>query len=154
MPSDSNGQANTEHLRSAGGVVLAMVEDACYTVVLHRREPAEWRLPKGKLRPGETPRQAAVREVEEETGIRAHAGELLGTTEYDYMDPKTGQMIHKRVLFYLMPVIERQPVKLENTTFDQSRWLALAEAQRLLTFPAEQHIVQKAAGLCDFRSGD
>ncbi len=145
MPNDSNGQANTEYLRSAGGVLIVISNHTRYTVILHRREPAEWRLPKGKLRPGETPRQAAVREVYEETGIRAAAGQLIGTTEYDYVEPKTGQGVHKQVLFYLMSVPRREVIQVEEATFDEGRWVSVAEAQQLLTFPNEQHIVHQAA---------
>lgn len=145
MPSDSNGQANTEHLQSAGGVLVVISNHARYTVVLHRREPVEWRLPKGKLRPGETPRQAAVREVYEETGIRAAAGQLVGTTEYDYVELETAQVVHKQVLFYLMSVPRREPIQVEEATFDEGRWVSVAEAQRLLTFPNEQRIVHQAA---------
>ena len=50
-------------LVSAGAVVLAGPPEQPLVALIHRRSPAEWRLPKGKLKPGETPRQAAEREV-------------------------------------------------------------------------------------------
>ncbi len=65
-------------LRSAGGVVWRSGASGLEVLIIHRQNPAEWRLPKGKLEPGETPEEAAVREVHEETGIQADVEKLLG----------------------------------------------------------------------------
>lgn len=134
----------SSHLLSAGGVLIALVGNTPYTVVLHRRNPDEWRLPKGKLHPGETSRQAAVREVQEETGIIAPTRDLLGRTEYEYRDPKTNQKVHKQVVFYLMPVAKPQTIEVETQTFDQGLWVSAGEAQRQLTFAAERRILREA----------
>ena len=131
-------------LLSAGGVLIALVGSTPYIMVLHRRNPDEWRLPKGKLRPGETSRQAAVREVEEETGIIAPARDLLGRTEYEYRDPETNQKVHKQVVFYLMPVAKPRTIDVEAQTFDAGLWVSASEAQRRLTFAAERQIVREA----------
>ncbi len=135
---------STHQLRSAGGVLIAVVNGTAYTVVLHQRSPDEWRLPKGKLRPGETPREAAAREVEEETGITARPRERLGEIQYQYIDPETNQQVHKQVVFYLMPVAEAKTIDIESKTFDQGLWMSANEAQTRLTFAAERRIVQAA----------
>ena len=140
-------------LRSAGGVLITVVANTPYIVVLHRRNPDEWRLPKGKLRAGETPQQAAVREVAEETGIGTEAHELLGTTEYEYREPQTDQMVRKQVTFYLMSLPEQQSIQIESRTFEEGLWLPAPEAIELLTFPAERRIVQQAVARLARQSG-
>ena len=64
--------------RAAGGVV---VRDG-RVLVVHRPRYDDWSLPKGKLRLGESWEAAAVREVEEETGLRCELGELVGGMDY------------------------------------------------------------------------
>ena len=59
----------TRSVRSAGGVLARREADGSLSVLLGRRGPL-WRLPKGKLEPGESDEQAAVREIAEETGER------------------------------------------------------------------------------------
>ena len=75
-----------EQLLSAGNVLVTVVGDTAYTVALHRCSPDEWRLPNGKLGPGETPRQAAIREAAQETGLAAEPQELVGRTDYEYVE--------------------------------------------------------------------
>ena len=140
-----------EQVVSAGGVLVADVGGRPHIVVLHHRRD-EWRLPKGKMLPGETPRQAAVREVVEEAGIAADPCELLGQTEYEYWDPQTNRKVRKRVLFYLMPLPGEQTITPEGPTFDEARWVPLAESQSLLTFEGERRIVRQAAARMACRS--
>ncbi|HEX7526450.1 MAG TPA: NUDIX domain-containing protein, partial [Gaiellaceae bacterium] len=65
-------------VRAAGGIV---VRDGSVLLV-HRPKYDDWSFPKGKLEEDETWQAGAVREVEEETGLRCEAGELVGTTRY------------------------------------------------------------------------
>ena len=67
-----------------------MVRDGRVAVV-HRPRYDDWSLPKGKLDPGETWEQAALREIEEETGLRCRLEDELETTHYFVGDrPKPG----------------------------------------------------------------
>jgi 8-oxo-dGTP diphosphatase len=72
---------------AGGGIVWRQGEGGGVEIVLvHRLGYDDWSLPKGKLDPGETEAQAALREVEEETGLVCRLGREVGTTSY--RDPK------------------------------------------------------------------
>lgn len=85
---------------SAGGVVYRAV-DGRIEVQLIRDRFGKMTLPKGKLEPGETAEQAALREIEEETGIAGEIVAPLLTVQYHYDKPETGR-IDKTVHYYLV----------------------------------------------------
>jgi 8-oxo-dGTP diphosphatase len=118
------------HVRAAGGVV---VRDGQVALV-HRPKYDDWALPKGKLDPGESWEDAAVREVHEETGYRCALREELSPVEY--IDPKGRP---KTVRYWRMDVLEGhfEP----NDEVDQLRWLALDEALACLTYDHDRDLV-------------
>ena len=93
-------------------------------LLVHRPRYDDWTLPKGKLDPGETFEQAALREVEEETGVRCRLGRELPDVHYDNKDRP------KLVRYWLMEVEGRgfEP----NDEVDEVRWLC--EDAELLTY--------------------
>jgi 8-oxo-dGTP diphosphatase len=117
---------------AAGGLVLRDGEIA----VVHRPRYDDWSLPKGKLDKGEDFQQAALREVEEETGLRCRIDRELGDTSYhDRKDrPK------------LVRYFEMRPEGGEfspNDEVDELRWLAPAEALELLSYDFDRELVGK-----------
>ena len=123
-------------VRAAGGVV---VRDG-QVLVVHRPRYDDWSLPKGKLEDGESWEAAALREVEEETGV---AGRLLAELDDDHYTDRKGRP--KRVRWWHMaPVAEglRDP----DDEVDEVRWVSLADALDLLTYAHERRLV---AGLSD-----
>ena len=86
---------------SAGGLVVdAAGTSAALIGRLDRRGRLLWSLPKGHLEEGETAEQAAVREVEEETGIIASVRAFLGSIDYWFV--AEDRRIHKTVHHYLL----------------------------------------------------
>lgn len=121
-------------IRAAGGLVLRREEGRLEVVVVHRPKNDDWTLPKGKVEPGETEAACALREVEEETGLRCRLGAPLGVTEYadDHGRPK-------RVAWWVM-----EPAGgdlLGGTEADEARWVGLAEALRLLTYETDRELL-------------
>jgi 8-oxo-dGTP pyrophosphatase MutT (NUDIX family) len=127
---------------SAGG---AVVRDRDVIVVVPVKRDARRRrvlgLPKGHLDEGETEEAAAIREVAEETGVRAELIEKLGDVEYTY--ERRGRQRDKRVAFYLF---EYRSGSLEDHDheIEDARWMPLEEAARELTYPGEREIVRRA----------
>jgi 8-oxo-dGTP diphosphatase len=110
---------------AAGGVVLRGMTKPRIAVVRLRREKA-WVLPKGKLLPREHPRDAAVREVAEETGYDVSVHELLGSMSY------VVEARLKIVQFWLMRAAGR-PVRALADDVKEVKWLPLPQAVEALT---------------------
>ena len=120
-------------VEAAGGVVL---DDEGRVVVVHRPRYGDWSLPKGKLDPGESFEDAALREVEEETGLRCSLGDELDPVRY--RDNKDRPKI---VRYWLMSV-EHDPGFVPNDEVDELRWVTPGEAAELLTYPHDAELVR------------
>lgn len=107
--------------------------------LLHRRSSDEWRLPKGKVHPGETLEQGAQREVAEEVGLPVALGPCLGETHYTYAGGAGS--VRKRVVYYLARLDSPRPLTPEAPTFDRAEWVPSEEALRLLTWDTERNVV-------------
>ena len=116
---------------AAGGIV---VRDRLVAVI-HRPKYDDWSFPKGKLDPGESFEDAALREVEEETGLRCSLGRELPSTEY-----RDSKGRPKLVRYW-----EMTPVAGEFTPtneVDELRWLGPAGALDLLTYRRDQELLR------------
>jgi 8-oxo-dGTP diphosphatase len=120
-------------VEAAGGVVL---DGAGRVLLVHRPRYDDWSLPKGKLDPGESFEEAALREVEEETGIRCRLGAELEPVRY--RDNK-GRL--KLVRYWRMEV-EHDPGFVPNDEVDELRWVPTGEAVALLSYPHDAELVR------------
>jgi 8-oxo-dGTP pyrophosphatase MutT (NUDIX family) len=127
---------------SAGGVVFRRTPTG--PVFLLIRDPYDnWGLPKGHVERGETARDAALREVSEETGIHhLDVHEELGTIDWYFREG--ADLIHKYCHFFLMETdsAETQPQLEEGIS--ACLWLPLAEAVRTLTYDNARSILEAA----------
>jgi 8-oxo-dGTP pyrophosphatase MutT (NUDIX family) len=127
---------------SAGGVVVR--GDEVVVIVPTRRAADGSRvlaLPKGHVDPGETPVQAAQREVREETGIVAEPVGELGQTRYWYR--RGGHTIGKEVSFFLFEHVGGDTADHDDEV-EEVRWIGLEQAERELTHVAEREMVALA----------
>lgn len=98
-------------------------------------------LPKGHIDPGETPIEAAQREVREETGIVAEPVCELGEARYWYR--RDGRTVPKAVSFYLFSFQSGDTAD-HDEEVEEVRWLELAEAELTLSHAAEREMVALA----------
>jgi 8-oxo-dGTP diphosphatase len=126
-------------VKAAGGVVRR--EDGNIAIV-HRPRYDDWSLPKGKLDPGESWEDCAVREVWEETGLRCELGEELSPTFYD---DRKGRA--KAVRYWLMTPTEDAEEFEPNEEVDELRWLPASEATELLTYEHDIDLAQEVSDL-------
>ncbi|TCO57042.1 NUDIX hydrolase [Actinocrispum wychmicini] len=117
----------------------AVVWRAGALAVVHRPRYDDWTLPKGKLDPGETIAQAAVREVDEETGHQVVLGRHLNTVRY----PVRGSQ--KRVDYFAATVTGGafHP----NEEVDELRWLTVAQAREILSYPQDRTVLDEFSRL-------
>ncbi len=134
-------------VRAAGGVVWRPDPDGGAQpriVLVHRPKHDDWSLPKGKLGPGEHPLVAAVREVREETAVRAVPQTRLPSVCYQVVG-RDGAEVDKTVEYWSMRAVayrDRPP----DREVDDVRWVTPAEAARLLTYRHDRQVVRAFVG--------
>jgi 8-oxo-dGTP pyrophosphatase MutT (NUDIX family) len=127
---------------SAGGVVVR--GDQIVTIVPTRRAADGARvlaLPKGHVDPGESPVEAARREVREETGVLAEPVCELGESRYWYR--RDGRTIGKSVAFFLFSYVEGD-IADHDDEVEEVRWMDLEQARVALSHEAEREMVSLA----------
>jgi 8-oxo-dGTP diphosphatase len=116
---------------AAGGVVIRDGKVA----VVHRPKYDDWSFPKGKLSSGESFEEAALREVEEETGLRCELGRELPSTRY-----RDAKGRPKLVRYWEMT--PRGGEFTPNREVDELRWPSLAEAERMLSYEHDRELLR------------
>lgn len=136
---------STRQQVSAGGVAFRKGYFGIQVALILVSEPPRWQLPKGHVDAGETPEQAALREVREEAGIECRLLGPLETIEYWFYVPHEGKKVrlHKFVHFYLMQY-KAGDVRNHDEEVREARCVEIAEAIRMLTFRSERQVVEKA----------
>jgi 8-oxo-dGTP diphosphatase len=123
-------------VRAAGGIPVRRRGDGEIEVLLvHRPKYADWTFPKGKVKDGERDEVAAVREVEEETGLRCGLGPELASTEYT--DPR---LRRKTVRYWAM---ESCSGRFEpGDEVDEVAWLTATAAAERLSYDRDRDVLR------------
>ena len=157
-------------VRAAGGAVWRRVPTGVEVVLVHRPAYDDWAFAKGKLEPGETDEEAAVREVREETGLPCRLGTELPTTTY-----VDGQGRPKMVRYWAMTVVRGlimragvagggvatvagssgespsdaplAPEPKARREVDEVRWFPLENARHRLTYPRDVVVLDALSDL-------
>jgi 8-oxo-dGTP pyrophosphatase MutT (NUDIX family) len=131
----------TARATSAGGVVHRTVDGRIEILLVHRRSPVLWALPKGTPDSGETIDETALRETREETGVEVEIEASLGSIRYFFVRGTT--RFNKVVHFFLMRPIGGA-LELHDGEFDEVRWAPVAEALALMNHATERSVVERA----------
>jgi len=132
---------------SAGGLVVDLGGDVPRGALIGRTDRHGrllWSLPKGHIETGETPEQAAVREVREETGISGEILAELGTIDFWFV--AEGRRIHKTVQHYLLRATGGQ-LSDADVEVTEVAWVPLPEIREQLAYPDERGLVDTAGRL-------
>jgi 8-oxo-dGTP diphosphatase len=121
----------SEAVDAAGGVVVRNGRIA----LVHRPRYDDWTLPKGKLEPGERHDDAALREVEEETGMRCTLGRELPSARYRDRHDRP-----KLVRYFRMEAVAGEFSPTDEV--DELRWVTPREALGLLTYDRDRDVVR------------
>src|SRR6266536_6104672 len=151
----------TIRVYSAGGVVFRLVpldlsekksmtdlwgaeaseEMPVEVVLVGRSHPGIWALPKGTPKSGETIEQVAVREVEEETGLKVRLIAYIGNISYSFVRDQI--RYQKQVRHFLMEAVGGDTA-LHDQEYDLVEWFPISEACRRLTYQNEVNILYQA----------
>jgi 8-oxo-dGTP diphosphatase len=125
-------------VRAAGGVIVRSGRTP-EVVVVHRPRYDDWSLPKGKLDPGESDEVAALREVEEETGLRCRILRFVQTVSYTDARGRP-----KVVTWWLMEPVGGA-LRADHEV-DAVRWAPVGELPGVLTYPRDVEVVESSLG--------
>ena len=129
------GSPLSKVVRAAGGIIARGAGPAAEVLLVHRPQYDDWTFPKGKVEPGESDEECAVREVEEETGLRCLLGLELEPTSY--LDAKQRP---KTVRYWVMEVVGG--ALRFDFEVDAARWVTVREAGELLTYPRDVDLLR------------
>ncbi len=137
---------------AAGGVVQHPREPCI--LLLHDLKEARWCLPKGHVEPGESLAQCALREVEEESGLKGvRVLEELGEITYRFYHPTKECNVSKVVYYFLMQSpseeLPRGPIVDHSVTFDREEWVSMGEARARVPYPTDLEVLRRAGPRID-----
>lgn len=134
MSARSAGPGSPAPVLAAGALLWREGRRGLEVLLVHRPRYDDWSIPKGKLDRGETFPAAAVREVEEETGYRVRLHRPLPTSVYLLPDGRT------KIVQYWTATVRAKTAAGPRSKgeIDETRWVRLKEAEKLLTRPTDQ----------------
>lgn len=131
---------------SSGGIIYRKVGKKIEVALIVRGEGKIFCLPKGKIEKPETPQETALREVEEETGLKGKIDREIGKINYWFYSKEEKAQIFKTVYFYLIKY-ESGETSRHDFEVEEVMWLSIDEVLKIMTYPTERKMMQKAKQL-------
>lgn len=126
---------------AAGALCWRYIDGKLRVLVIYRGDRADVSLPKGKVDPGETLPQTAVREIEEETGIAITLGAPLGTVEYVLPNGR------EKVVYYWASEVTDAAVEASTFTANAEvaalKWVSMKKARAILSYPHDLDVLDR-----------
>jgi 8-oxo-dGTP diphosphatase len=130
-------------VRAAGGVASRPAADGTIEVLLvHRAQYDDWSLPKGKAEAGESDEACAIREVEEETGLRCRLGAELPTVRY------RDRFGRPKIVRYWWLDVEAGEAVASNEV-DEVAWLPVGEAIDRISYERDRAVLRAVVAACE-----
>jgi 8-oxo-dGTP diphosphatase len=127
-------------IKAAGGILQRSTPRGDEVMVVYRKRHQDWTLPRGKVRDGESFQEAAMREVQDETGCSCRIGNYLGTISY------SDNGVPKVVLFWKMTLVEDKGAR-NNEEIGEALWLPVPAAIERLTHAQEKALLSRVGSL-------
>jgi 8-oxo-(d)GTP phosphatase len=130
---------------AAGALLWRLVDNELMVALIHRARYDDWSWPKGKVDPGETLPETAVREIAEETGLKVKLGLRLGIIKY-----KLPNGADKEVHYWAARVSDSVLAKSKFVPSEEVAkvdWIKATEAGKLLTYEHDQEVLSRLIDL-------
>jgi 8-oxo-dGTP pyrophosphatase MutT (NUDIX family) len=136
---------------SAGGLIIDLKRDAAALIARYdRKGRLIWSLPKGHIEEGETAAEAAIREINEETGIDGRIVEELGTIAFWFV--VEDKRVHKTVHHFLL-IATGGALSDEDPEVVETAWVPIDDLQDRLEYPDERDLVRSVRALLADHAG-
>lgn len=123
---------------SSGGVVVFG-----NTILLLKKFNGDWVLPKGRIEKDESKKEAALREVLEESGVKAEILKYIDRAQYKYKNLKEEEMVYKTVHWYLMKTNSMDCIPQKKEGFIDAVFVHIDRAKDLVRYEDERNIILK-----------
>src|SRR3977135_2904450 len=127
-------------IKAAGGILQRSTPRGDEVMVVYRKRHQDWVLPRGKVKDGESFQEAAMREVQDETGCSCRIGNYLGTISY------SDSGVPKVVLYWKMTLVEDKGGR-SRAEIGESLWLPITAAIERLTHAQEKALLSRIGSL-------
>lgn len=124
---------------SAGGVVVFG-----NTILLLKKFNGDWVLPKGRIEKDESVRETAIREVLEESGVRAKIVKYIGMVHYKFKNTKEDDTVYKTVHWYVMKTNSMDCTPQKKEGFIDARFVHIDKVKDLVRYEDEKKIILKS----------
>jgi 8-oxo-dGTP diphosphatase len=127
-------------IKAAGGILQRSTPRGDEVMVVYRKRHQDWTLPRGKVKDGESFQEAAMREVQDETGCSCRIGNYLGTISY------SDNGVPKVVLFWKMMLVEDKGAR-NSDEIGEALWLQVPTAIERLSHAQEKALLSRVGSL-------